>query len=533
MSPPVYSRGRGEGHREADPSALADLLSDGGAPARHRNGDPARRRGLLRHERGRVRAALLRRPRRARLARHPAARRQAGRGLLRAGELLARARGLPPPRDRVHRRASTRRCRPRCRCSTASSPTPSRCGWRSSRSPGGARARSTPPRSARSRSASPASAGGAELSARLAKIDTAIYRRKRIEFEYFTMQSRRGRRSAGSTPTSCSSRAASSTSSATRTSATRARVPALAHPRQGRLRDEGRARLPAPGRLRPARLREPDPLAARRHRRHRRGLGVGPHRLARRAQLRPLRRDGRRRGRDGRVFRTPYAIPRLVVAWALGYGEHARIAGPPELVARGARAARRDRRAPHAASRSRARRGRAAAVRGPRGGRGAGPLAPGGRDPARALRAPGHARLGADRGRPRGPAAAGRRGLRAAADLRAGAARGHPVLNVVNFGGGAYVLYAEVQGKRDRGRPRALLRHLRPAGAAAADRGQRAHGGDRLPRRAPLASTSRPRATRSRPRSARSAARACWSAAPAPTTPTSPATSAARSSRAT
>jgi proteasome accessory factor BC len=34
-----------------------------------------------------------------------------------------------------------------------------------------------------------ASAGGAELSARLAKIDTAIYRRKRIEFDYYTMQS--------------------------------------------------------------------------------------------------------------------------------------------------------------------------------------------------------------------------------------------------------------------------------------------------------------------------------------------------------
>src|SRR3954468_23207943 len=33
-----------------------------------------------------------------------------------------------------------------------------------------------------------ASAGGADLSARLAKIDTAIYRRKRIEFEYYTMQ---------------------------------------------------------------------------------------------------------------------------------------------------------------------------------------------------------------------------------------------------------------------------------------------------------------------------------------------------------
>src|ERR671939_216623 len=33
-----------------------------------------------------------------------------------------------------------------------------------------------------------ASAGGGELSARLAKIDTAIYRRKRIEFEYYSMQ---------------------------------------------------------------------------------------------------------------------------------------------------------------------------------------------------------------------------------------------------------------------------------------------------------------------------------------------------------
>src|SRR5918996_6078021 len=32
------------------------------------------------------------------------------------------------------------------------------------------------------------SAGGAELSARLAKVNPAIYRRKRIEFDYFTMQ---------------------------------------------------------------------------------------------------------------------------------------------------------------------------------------------------------------------------------------------------------------------------------------------------------------------------------------------------------
>ena len=106
------------------------------------------------------------------------------------------------------------------------------------------------------------SAGGAELSARLAKVDTAIYRRKRIEFEYFTMQSgatalrkvdpyellfEGGQfylvgysHERGGDP----------------------RLPALAHPRQGRLRDEGRARLPAPRRLRPAPLRQPDPVAA-------------------------------------------------------------------------------------------------------------------------------------------------------------------------------------------------------------------------------------------------------------------------------
>jgi proteasome accessory factor BC len=33
-----------------------------------------------------------------------------------------------------------------------------------------------------------------------------------------------------------------------------------------------------------------------------------------------------------RVFRTPYANPRLIVSWVLGLGEHARLLGPPELV---------------------------------------------------------------------------------------------------------------------------------------------------------------------------------------------------------
>ena len=100
-----------------------------------------------------------------------------------------------------------------------------------------------------------ASAGGAELSARLAKIDTAIYRRKRIEFEYYTMQSRRDRAAQGRpVPPAVRGRAVLPRRLLAR-ARRRARVPALAHPRQGRLRDQGRARLPAPGRLRPARVR--------------------------------------------------------------------------------------------------------------------------------------------------------------------------------------------------------------------------------------------------------------------------------------
>ena len=92
------------------------------------------------------------------------------------------------------------------------------------------------------------SAGGAELSARLAKVDTAIYRRKRIEFEYFTMQTRRDRAAQGR-PVRAAVRGRPVLP---RRLVARARgdprVPALAHPRQGGLRDEGRARLPAPRR---------------------------------------------------------------------------------------------------------------------------------------------------------------------------------------------------------------------------------------------------------------------------------------------
>ena len=141
-----------------------------------------------------------------------------------------------------------------------------------------------------------ASAGGGEVSARLAKIDTAIYRRKRIEFEYHTMGSdETSLRARGPVPPAVRGRAVLPRRLRARAQG-RARLPALADPRQGRLRDQGRARLPAPRRLRPA----------RRTRTGSRGSSASPigvaeveipedRRLVRRAPVRRLRDADRRR----------------------------------------------------------------------------------------------------------------------------------------------------------------------------------------------------------------------------------------------
>ena len=107
------------------------------------------------------------------------------------------------------------------------------------------------------------------------------------------------------------------------------------------------------------------------------------------------------------------------------------------------------------------------------------------------------------------------------------------VLNVVNFGGGSYVLYAEIDdARRDRGRPRALLGQLRAPGAAAAGRGQGARRGDRPHRRAPARGLAgSPRARRSSPRSAPTRwSRGCTSPTPAATTRASRASRRRRSS---
>ena len=221
---------------------------------------------------------------------HPPARRQARRRLLRAGELLARARGLPPPGDRVlgprarraadgadaaRRRVRLRRAAaPRAAADHLGPPEPARHATRARRS-----ASASPPRPA-----------AASCRARLAKVDTAIYRRKRIEFEYYTMQSGETALRKVDPYHLLFEGGQCYLVGYSHERERGARVPALAHPRQGRLLDQGRARLPAPGRLRPARLREPHPVAARRPGRHGRGLGVRPDRLVRRAPVRRLRR---------------------------------------------------------------------------------------------------------------------------------------------------------------------------------------------------------------------------------------------------
>ncbi len=81
---------------------------------------------------------------------------------------------------------SSPRCRLRCIYSTASSPTPSRCGLRCSRSPGG-------PEPAACTRAALGGAGHHRIGRwprafiRLAKIETAIFRNKTITFDYYTM----------------------------------------------------------------------------------------------------------------------------------------------------------------------------------------------------------------------------------------------------------------------------------------------------------------------------------------------------------
>ena len=215
------------------------------------------------------------------------------------------------------------------------------------------------------------------------------------------------------------SRAGSSTSSATRTSATAIRVFRLDRI-QGKVAYATKAEhdfqrpedFDPRGYANQVPWQLGDPLGDGRD------LGVRPHRLDGRAPLLRLRRARARRRRRQHLPLQLRASPRLLIAWALGFGEHARILGPPELVEearerldrvvelhRGEprRSDRRRRRAPAPPTASTAPEGEPRAAR---------PRARRGRDPPRALRPPGHARVGAHPRRPREPPPPGRRGAR-------------------------------------------------------------------------------------------------------------------------
>src|SRR5215207_6337932 len=176
-----------------------------------------------------------------------------------------------------------------------------------------------------------ASAGGSELSGRLAKVDTAIYRRKRIEFEYYTMQS-------GET-------------------ALRKVDPyhLLFEGGQwylvGHSHERGAVRV-----FRLSRIRGKVAYSTKAEHDFQRPADFDPRGFASRIpwQLGDAVATGEvwvsekiawyverqfgaygtmSDGEDGgRVFRTEYAIPRLLVSWALRFGDQARVCNPPELV---------------------------------------------------------------------------------------------------------------------------------------------------------------------------------------------------------
>ena len=298
---------------------------------------------------------------------------------------------------------------------------------------------------------------------------------------------RRGRARARSTPTTCSSRAASSTSSAARTSATRS---ASSGSRASAARSPTRPRPSTTSSAPTTSTRASYATARRLAVRRREGMAeiwvseriawqVERH-FGRYGEIRPARTAGDRS--------SPRRTPRRASSsrgCSASASTRASLA-PDELVADVARARRADRRAPRGEldlaaprpwpPRPRPSRREVASGAAPRDG-----------DPARALRAPGHARVDPDPGRPRRRAAAAATTVCEALQVTEAELREDVnVLNVVNFGGGSYVLYAEVHDDGDdRGRPRAVLRQLRPPRAAAAGRGQGARRRDRPDRRPP------------------------------------------------
>jgi proteasome accessory factor BC len=180
-----------------------------------------------------------------------------------------------------------------------------------------------------------ASAGGHELSARLAKVETAIFRQKTITFDYYTME----RDEVGARRVDpyhllfqggefyllgyAHERKAIRVFRLSRIRgkvayATKAehdfRRPADFDPRAYANRAEWQ--LGEGGEVAEILLSERIAWQIERH-------------FGRYGEIRPA---GGERERGDRIFRTRYANTRMIISWVLGLGEHARILGPAELV---------------------------------------------------------------------------------------------------------------------------------------------------------------------------------------------------------
>jgi proteasome accessory factor BC len=296
-----------------------------------------------------------------------------------------------------------------------------------------------------------ASAGGHDLSQRLAKIETAIFRRKTIVFDYYTMQrDELGARKVDPYQLLFQGGQFYLVGRAHERDAIRVF-------RLSRIR--GKVAYASKAEHDFQRPDEFDPRAYANRIQWQFGepVGTAEVRIGERIAWQIERHFGRYgtmtpvddgSGTGDRVFATEYADARQLVAWVLGLGEHARLSGPPELVqeldARLGLLVERHQGELELAAPAR-RRGKAAEDEADANGAGGN-----GRRESAAIRPERFARLVTlasiliqnGRAGRRIPAAEVREALQISEqELEEDIG----VLNVVNFGAGSYVLYAEVQ----------------------------------------------------------------------------------------
>jgi predicted DNA-binding transcriptional regulator YafY len=176
------------------------------------------------------------------------------------------------------------------------------------------------------------SAGGHEVSQRLAKIETAIFRRKTVVFDYYTMErDELGTRRVD--PYQLLFQGGQFYVVGRSHERTAIRVFRLSRIR-GKV---GYATKAEHDFQRPADF-DPRTYASRIHWQFGDSIGIGEIWIGRRIAWQIERHFGRYgemhapNGNGDRVFVTPYANARQLIAWVLGLGEHARILEPPELV---------------------------------------------------------------------------------------------------------------------------------------------------------------------------------------------------------